>query len=120
MTFEEKISGHRQLLAEIGQAEMDCAKKREEVQCLIDKLRQAGELRHIADKIAHYVNSEPSGDDFEPKTNPRIFLSPHLRLMLDPSKALAPLEELRKARQELVNLRQRNSLTSGRSAANTL
>jgi hypothetical protein len=114
MTAQDRLSIRGQLLAEIEQTENEFGHQRERAFRLVDELRDA------ATRIEQSAGLAPSTEDFTAETNPVHQLPPQFQSTLDFPKAVEVMGEMRKVRQRLCNLRQRNSLMSGRNSVNTL
>ena len=98
MTAEDRFVIQGRLAEELEQAEEDFA-------CLRESALQAAVL------LQREAGREPSGEDFEPLS----------AVGLTPTDSLSTLiADLRKARKQVQELRQRRSLMSRRSAVNTL
>src|SRR5580698_5876779 len=98
MTTEDRFVIQGRLREELAQAE-------EEFACLRESALQAAALlNREADKL-------PSGEDFDSLPIANLAPTDSLRSLI---------VDLRKSRQQVHNLRQRQSLMSGRSTVNTL
>lgn len=103
MTDQEKRLQRAQLQVEVEEAELELAHLREKA------IRLVGSLRTIADKIEMNANLRPSADDFLMEVELERRLAPENQQTMDYAAAVSVIFQLRKARQDLLNLRERKS-----------
>jgi Zn-dependent oligopeptidase len=108
MTVRDKQTLRAQLHIELEDAESSFAYQREQVA----QLSQG--LRSVIDTLQANCDLDPSADSFDADANLEHRLSPSCQSILNYAALLKALDGLKRARQNLFNVRQRKTALIGR------